>query len=134
MEMQISDDGALSFEAEAARLERIICNVPDLICECCETKGDQVCPSCVHATSFHFCERLQRCAVWRKGTLYGRKVDYQRVLYNLHRTPGSVAGEKNQHTLHRDTTSHAERDHYPCEAPRQRPPDRSYQKESRRFR
>ena len=86
--MKLSDDAAISFEEEAARLERGSCSVPVMICECCAGGGMNVCGSCVHATSFHNCDRVERRKVWCKGTLYGGKVDYQRVLLNLHREPG----------------------------------------------
>ena len=52
VEMKLSDDAAISFEEEAARLERVICSVPFMICECCAGGGDNVCGSCMHATYF----------------------------------------------------------------------------------
>ncbi len=79
-EMKISDGCALSFEDEAARIEHEICSVPGLLCSCCAGCESKVCESCVYATAFHNCTKLPGRQLWRKGSLYGGKVDYQRVL------------------------------------------------------
>ena len=86
-DMKITDDDrcAVSFEDEAARVEHEICSVPGIICECCAGGSTNLCGSCLHATSFHCCERVGRRKVWCKGTLYGGTADYQRILMNLAR-------------------------------------------------
>jgi len=79
-ELKIADGGcALSFEDEAARIEHEICSVPGLLCNCCAGCESKVCDSCMHATAFHRCKHLPGRHLWRKGSLYGGKVDYQRV-------------------------------------------------------
>lgn len=78
-ELRITDTCGISFEEVAARLENEICGVPGLICECCAGSVGNVCPPCMYATSFHRCERLPGRTLWRRGTLCGGTVDYQRV-------------------------------------------------------
>jgi hypothetical protein len=79
--MIISPKRAVTFEEEAFKTEREICSIPGLICECCTSNP---CKSCLHATSFHRCERHDKIS-WCKGTIFGGSVDYQRILFNLHR-------------------------------------------------
>ena len=80
-EMKVHPSHAISWEDEAKRTEAQICSIPGIICECCL---DAKCASCLHATAFHRCTK-QGKILWRKGSIYAGKADYQRILYNLHR-------------------------------------------------
>ena len=81
----VSRDCGVSFEQEAARTEREICQVTHIICECCEGNLCKRCKTCQCATSFHECVQKPHRKLWRKGTLYGGSADYQRIIFNLHR-------------------------------------------------
>ncbi len=78
-ELKIADGCALSFEDEAARIEHEICSVPGLLCNCCAGCECKVCDSCMYATAFHRCKNLPGRSLYHKSSLYGGKVDYQRV-------------------------------------------------------
>ena len=81
-ELNIGPKCSVTFEEEAFKTERDICSVPGIICECC--LGDK-CENCLHATSFHRCKRIPDKILWCKGTIFGGPIDYQRILFNLHR-------------------------------------------------
>jgi len=81
-ELNIGPKCSVCFEEEAFKTERDICSVPGIICECC--LGDK-CENCLHAMAFHRCKRTPDEILWCKGTLFGGPIDYQRILFNLHR-------------------------------------------------
>jgi len=74
----------------ASDLEKQIASIPNLFCGCCALEKDR-CPACLYATGFHVCRQTPlssdgaRRHVWRKGTLHDGSMDFQRVLWNLHR-------------------------------------------------
>jgi len=76
---------AFSFENLAAETEKYIGSVPGLICGCCRglEKGG-ICNACLHAVGFHRCHNYTQTK-WRQGTLFGGEMDFQRVIWNLHR-------------------------------------------------
>jgi len=80
-DLKIGPNNIAVFEQEAYRIEKEICSIPGLICECCMSNK---CESCLHATSFHICSKANKI-LWCKGTLFDGQIDYQRALYNLHR-------------------------------------------------
>ena len=77
------DKPSLSFEELSTRIEDAMCAQPGLVCPCCNKEERLVCKKCVHATSFHRCDHHEGVR-WRKGTLYGGKADYARILWHLH--------------------------------------------------
>jgi hypothetical protein len=81
-ELKIGSNHAVTFEEEAFKTEQHICTIKGIICECC--RGDR-CKSCLHATSFHRCIKIPDRMLWCKGTIFGGTIDYQRILFNLHR-------------------------------------------------
>ncbi len=93
LELKLTKDGGggVSFEERCAHLEQMFCDPEHgsaLICSCCAEELGSVCLSCRYAVGWHFCKNQRSLAgqrLWRKGTLYGGKIDIQRVLFNLHR-------------------------------------------------
>ncbi len=84
-DLVLRKDCGISFEDEAARMEHDICRVPNLVCSCCSLEEQSRCLSCQHATSFHRCDLHPGRVLWCKGSLHGGTLDYERILFNLHR-------------------------------------------------
>jgi len=74
----------VSYEDLSKRLEDKICAVPHLICDCCLLQDSARCKACLYAVGYHKCEK-QVAKRWRKGTLYAGQMDFQRIVWNLHR-------------------------------------------------
>ena len=89
--LRLSATSAHSFETLASDIERQIGAIPNLICGCCALVEKDRCPACLYATGFHVCRQTAlssdgaRRHVWKKGTLHDGPMDFQRVLWNLHR-------------------------------------------------
>lgn len=85
---------AVSFEETCKNLEERFAK-PSLICKCCDS--EEPCCACFYAVGFHVCAAtgLER---YRKGSLYDRILDVQRVLFNLYRKglPKETIDEKAQ--------------------------------------
>ena len=83
-----------SFEDRCKSVEESITR-PELgvVCACCAA-GDP-CLSCRYAVGFHVCAKVGKTR-YRKGSLYDRCLDGQRVLFNMHRRglPTEVIEEK----------------------------------------
>ena len=84
----------LSFEDRCRSVEESITR-PELgiVCVCCA--ADDPCLSCRYAVGFHICAKVGKTR-YRKGSLYDRCLDGQRVLFNMHRkgVPTEVIEEK----------------------------------------
>jgi hypothetical protein len=81
----VGEKSAVSFETLSAEIERYIGSEPGLICECCALEHEAGrCAACMYAVGFHTCQKNNKLK-WKKGTLYGGVMDFQRVLFNLHR-------------------------------------------------
>ena len=78
-----SGSGHSSFEEMCKSLEEAYTR-PELgiICACCAASDP--CQACCHAVGFHKCPRSNKVR-YRKGSLYDRCLDGQRVLFNMHR-------------------------------------------------
>ena len=74
----------VSYEAECKATEKLIGSVPYLICPCCALAEDERCKACLYAIGFHTCEATTKVQ-WKAGTLHHGVMDFQRVLFNLHR-------------------------------------------------
>ena len=75
---------SVSFETLSAEIEKYIGSVPNLICDCCLLEDKARCKSCLYAIGLHQCEKKDS-HTWRKGTLHDGPMDFQRVVWNLHR-------------------------------------------------
>ena len=84
-ELRLSPKCNVSFETLCAETERHIGSIPYLICTCCQLGEDKRCKSCMYAVGFHKCQTTPDVKSWRKGTLHAGPMDFQRVLWNLHR-------------------------------------------------
>ncbi len=83
-ELRWHDKCGISFEAVAKDTEQLIGSVPYLICPCCDLDEEKRCKACLHAVGFHTCAATGETQ-WKKGTLHHGQMDFQRVLWNLHR-------------------------------------------------
>ncbi len=83
-ELRLSPKCPVSFEKLSAETEKYIGSVPSLICTCCALEENFRCKACMYAVGFHRCQKTETIQ-WRKGTLHDGPLDFQRVLYNLHR-------------------------------------------------
>ena len=84
-ELRLSPRCPVSFEKVAAETERHIGSVPFLRCTCCALEEEKLrCNACEYAVGFHRCQKTKTIQ-WRKGTLHDGPLDFQRVLFNLHR-------------------------------------------------
>jgi hypothetical protein len=86
--------GHNSFEEMCKSLEEAFTR-PELgiICTCCAASDP--CQTCCHAVGFHVCPAMGKTR-YRKGSLYDRCLDGQRVLFNMHRKglPTQIIEEK----------------------------------------
>ena len=86
--------GQISFEEMCKGLEDDFSRPAlGIICACCASSDP--CQACCHAVGFHTCLRTDKTR-YRKGSLYDRCLDGQRVLFNLHRKglPTELIDEK----------------------------------------
>ena len=84
-ELRLSPKYPVSFEKLSAETEKYIGSVPFLICTCCALEEEKFrCNACMYAVGFHRCQKTGALQ-WRKGTLHDGPLDFQRVLFNLHR-------------------------------------------------
>ena len=94
-DLQFGDNaGHSSFEDTCKNLEEIFTRpCYGIVCTCCASSAP--CETCCHAVGFHVCSALKKTR-YRKGSLYDRALDGQRVLFNMHRKglPTEVIEEK----------------------------------------
>ncbi len=84
-ELRLSPKCPVSFEKLSAETEKYIGSVPFLRCTCCALEEEKFrCNACMYAVGFHRCQKTGT-PQWRKGTLHDGPLDFQRVLFNLHR-------------------------------------------------
>ena len=94
----------VSFETLSAEVEKYICSVPYLVCTCCELEEEAGrCSACMYAVGFHTCQKNPREIKWKKGTLHGGTMDFQRVLF-LYVLPVATASTmvRSDHTADHD--------------------------------
>jgi len=84
-ELRLSPKCNVSFETLSAQTEKHIGSVPHLICGCCLLEEQARCKACMYAVGFHRCLKNPETTTWKKGTLHDGEMDFQRVLWNLHR-------------------------------------------------
>ena len=95
-ELRLRPKSNVSFESLAMETEWYIGSIPFLICACCALAEADRCKSCMYAVGFHACQRNGETKLWRKGTLHHGFLDFQRIIYNLHRrgVPTTALQEK----------------------------------------
>ncbi len=93
-ELRLSPNCNVSFETLSAETERHIGSEPQLICGCCLLEESR-CKACMYAVGFHRCEKTEM-PQWKKGTLHDGQMDFQRVLWNLHRRGVPTPALKNK--------------------------------------
>lgn len=87
-ELQIIQGEPPAFEHECKALEDHICASDDIVCRCCAMEETKRCRTCIHAKSFHICSlpsNDKKVVRWAKGTLHAGHIDYERIIFNLHR-------------------------------------------------
>lgn len=82
IELLLGDHLPISMETKCHEIETLYSS--QFACDCCAQRFAFVCAGCKHSIGFHQCVNPDNAGTfWRKGTLFGGKMDVEAVLYRL---------------------------------------------------
>ena len=83
VELILGTNAQVSFEERCCQLEELYTS--RCACMCCTKSLRIVSGNCAYAVGFHRCVNpdADRPVAWRPGSLYGGKMDVERLLYHL---------------------------------------------------